>query len=206
LGTLQEAVRRIYDVLRRTEYHIASQHPHIMPILPPEITFITSDELAARYPELNPREREDRVCAEHRAVFIIGIGAPLADGQLHDGRAPDYDDWITPRPDGGRGLNGDILVWHPLLGRAFELSSMGIRVDSNTLLQQLELRGLMERKDLFFHRELLLGRLPQTMGGGIGQSRLCMFLLRTAHIGEVAVGIWPRDMEAACARGNIFLL
>jgi aspartate--ammonia ligase len=204
--TLEAAVRAIYDVVCRTEFHIASEHSNIRPILPPEIVFVTSEELCRRWPEVGPRERENRICAEHRAVFILGIGAELPDGQPHDGRAPVYDDWITPRPDGGRGLNGDILLWNPLLGRAFEISSMGIRVDARTLGEQLALRKLEHRRTLDFHRRLLAGDLPQTMGGGIGQSRLCMFYLRTAHIGEVACGIWPQAMQEACAKVGINLL
>jgi len=206
LDKLKETVRIIYEVICRTEYHIASRYPQIRPVLPDEIVFCTAEELADRYPDLEPREREDRICAEHRAVFLTGIGADLADGKPHDGRAPDYDDWTTRRPDGGRGLNGDILLFNPVLGRAFEVSSMGVRVDAECLRLQLELRGNQERADLQFHKMLLDGELPQTMGGGIGQSRLCMFLLRTAHIGEVAVGIWPAEMERACAKANIFLL
>ena len=204
--TLEDAVRAIYDVICRTEFHIASEHSNIRPILPPDIAFVTSEELYHRYPEVGPREREHRICAEHRAVFILGIGAELPDGQPHDGRAPDYDDWLTMRPDGGRGLNGDILLWNPVLQRAFEISSMGIRVDAETLVQQLKIRKLESRRGLPFHKMLLAGELPQTMGGGIGQSRLCMFYLRTAHIGEVACGIWPDEMLEACARANIVLL
>lgn len=204
--TLREAVNAIYDCICRTEFHIASQHSAIRPILPEKITFISSEELYARWPDLEPRQREDRICAESKAVFIMGIGADLPDGRPHDGRAPDYDDWITPRPDGGRGLNGDILLWHPVLQQALEISSMGIRVDPPTLLRQLEIRNLMERTRLDFHRMLLAGELPQTMGGGIGQSRLCMFFLRTAHVGEVSCGIWPEQMQRACAQANIILL
>lgn len=206
LQTLKETVESIYDVICRTEFHIASQHSHIRPLLPPRITFITSEALCARYPHLSPRQREDRICAEHKAVFVIGIGGTLADGQPHDGRAPDYDDWTTPHSEGGRGLNGDILLWHPVLKRAFEISSMGIRVDPPTLLHQLAERQLTHRRELPFHRLLLSGELPQTMGGGIGQSRLCMFYLRTAHVGEVACGIWPDDMVQRCAAANITLL
>jgi len=204
--TLEETVRAIYDVICRTEFHIASRHPQIRPILPQEILFISSEELYERYPNLDPRERENRICAEHGAVFVLGIGAELPDGRPHDGRAPDYDDWISPRPDGGRGLNGDILLWNPVLGRAFEVSSMGIRVDAATLLEQLKIRKLQQRTKLMFHRMLLDGKLPQTMGGGLGQSRLCMFFLRTAHIGEVACGIWPEEMQQACTEANIRLL
>jgi aspartate--ammonia ligase len=204
--TLETVVRAIYDVICRTEFHIASQHSSIRPVLPENIHFVTSEDLYRQYPDLSPREREDQVCAEHKAVFIVGIGAELPDGRPHDGRAPDYDDWSTPRPDGGRGLNGDILLWNPVLGRAFEISSMGIRVDPPTLVEQLKIRGLEERARLPFHRMLLKGELPQTIGGGIGQSRLCMFFLRTAHVGEVSVGIWPESMEQACAKANIALL
>jgi len=203
---LEDTVRTIYDVICRTEFHIASEHSNIRPVLPPDIAFVTSEDLYHRYPEVGPREREHRICAEHRAVFILGIGAELPDGQPHDGRAPDYDDWTTPRPDGGRGLNGDILLWNPVLQRAFEISSMGIRVDAETLVKQLKIRKLEQRMKLPFHQMLLSGELPQTMGGGIGQSRLSMFYLRTVHIGEVACGIWPQAMQDACARANVTLL
>jgi aspartate--ammonia ligase len=204
--TLKQVVRLIYEVICRTEFHIASQHPAIRPVLPEQITFVSSEELYERYPNLHPRQREDRICKEHRAVFVIGIGAELPDGQPHDGRAPDYDDWTTPRADGGRGLNGDILLWNPVLGRAFEISSMGVRVDADALRRQLEIRGMQERAQLMFHRMLLADRLPQSIGGGIGQSRLCMFFLRAAHIGEVACGIWPQAMEEACQKAGIMLL
>jgi aspartate--ammonia ligase len=203
---LKDTVRAIYGALCRTEFHIASEHPNIRPILPEDIFFITSEELCTRYPDLHPRQREDLICAEHKAVFVIGIGGKLPDGEIHDGRAPDYDDWTTPNDDGGCGLNGDILLWNPVLERSFEISSMGIRVDPSTLLKQLEIRGLQHRTELPFHRMLLAGELPQTMGGGIGQSRLCMFFLRTAHVGEVACGIWPEDMVRQCAEANIRLL
>jgi aspartate--ammonia ligase len=204
--TLMETVRSIYEVIRRTEFFVASQFSAIQPLLPEEITFITAEELAQRYPDLSPAEREKIVAREHGAVFILGIGAELANGSPHDGRAPDYDDWISQRPDGGQGLNGDIILWHPVLECAFEISSMGIRVDADSLRKQLAARGAEERAALQFHRMLLDGELPQTMGGGIGQSRLCMFFLRTAHVGEVAVGIWPPEMEEECAAANIFLL
>jgi aspartate--ammonia ligase len=206
LDTLREVVCSIYEVICRTEFHIASQHPAIRPVLPEQITLINSEDLYTRYPDLHPRQREDRICEEHGAVFVVGIGAELPDGQPHDGRAPDYDDWTTARADGGRGLNGDILLWNPVLGRAFEISSMGIRVDSDALRQQLEIRGLQERTELMFHRMLLAGQLPESIGGGIGQSRLCMFFLRAAHIGEVACGIWPQAMQEACQEAGIMLL
>jgi aspartate--ammonia ligase len=206
VDTLKETVRAIHDCICRTEFHIASQYSNIRPILPEEIAFVTSEELYARWPDVGPRERENRICAECKAVFIIGIGAELPDGQYHDGRAPDYDDWITPRPDGGRGLNGDILLWNPVLNRSFEISSMGIRVDASTLLEQLRIRNLTQRAKLDFHKQLLAGDLPQSMGGGIGQARLCMFFLRTAHVGEVSCGVWPEEMQKACSKANIMLL
>ena len=204
--TLETVVRAIYDVVCRTEFHVASQYSCIRPILPETITIVTSEELCRRWPDIGPREREDRFCAEHWAVFVLGIGAELADGQPHDGRAPDYDDWTMPRPDGGCGLNGDILLWNPVLERAFEISSMGIRVDPETLVQQLSIRGLEHRLELPFHRMLAAGELPQSIGGGIGQSRLCMFFLRTAHIGEVSTGIWSEATQVACAKAHISLL
>jgi aspartate--ammonia ligase len=203
---LEAVVRAIYDVVRRTELYVASHYASVHPSLPVEITFVTAEELATRWPDLTPRERENRICAEKNAVFIVGIGAGLPEGRPHDGRAPDYDDWSTPRPDGGKGLNGDIFVWNPILEQAFEISSMGIRVDAEALKRQLAIRKCEDRAKLFFHKALLRGELPQSIGGGLGQSRLCMFYLRTAHIGEVAVGIWPKDMERACAEAGIFLL
>jgi aspartate--ammonia ligase len=206
LEVLVAAVRAIYDVIARTEFHVASRWSALRPVLPAEIAVVTSEELLARWPELTPREREDRICAERGAVFVVGIGADLADGRPHDGRAPDYDDWSSPRPDGGTGLNGDILLHHPVLGRAFEISSMGLRADAETLRRQLAIRGVPHWAERPFHRALLEGRLPQTMGGGIGQSRLCMFFLRAAHIGEVAVSLWPHEMETDCAAANVFLL
>ncbi len=206
LDTLKQTVREIYDVICRTEFHIASQHSGIRPMLPEEIHFVTTEELCEQYPELSPPERENLVCAEHQAVFVVGIGGELSDGRPHDGRAPDYDDWTTPRPDGGKGLNGDILIWNPVLGRAFEISSMGIRVDIETLKRQLGILNAEERLKMEFHRMLMAGELPQTMGGGIGQSRLCMFFLRCAHVGEVNCGIWPKAMNDECAKAGITLL
>ena len=203
---LKAIVRKIYDVIRRTERYIAYRYEPITSILPDSITFVHSEELQARYPGLTPREREYQICREHGAVFIIGIGSALQDGVPHDGRAPDYDDWSTPSVNGFRGLNGDIIVYYPLLDCAFELSSMGIRVDAEALLKQLEIRQVLERRDLLFHRRLLAGELPLSIGGGIGQSRLCMLYLRKAHIGEIQASIWPDEMVAECAKSNIFLL
>jgi aspartate--ammonia ligase len=145
-------------------------------------------------------------CREHGAIFVIGIGGTLRDGQPHDGRAPDYDDWSTPLDNGFRGLNGDIVVYYPVLDCAYELSSMGIRVDPTALERQLEIRGNQDRKTLLFHRRLLAGELPQCIGGGIGQSRLCMFYLHKAHVGEVQSSLWPEEMVAACREHNIPLL
>jgi aspartate--ammonia ligase len=203
---LKEVVRKIYAVIKRTEFHLYDHYAFIKPELPDEITFIHSEDLQRKYPDLNPRQREEEVVRQHRAVFIIGIGAPLADGIPHDGRAPDYDDWISETSKGFRGLNGDIIIWNNVLNCSYELSSMGIRVDREALLEQLEITGTMERKELLFHRRLLNNELPLSIGGGIGQSRLCMYLLRKAHIGEVQVGVWPTEMVEMCRANNIFLL
>ena len=203
---LKWVVRRIYDVIRRTERYVCFQYPIIEPVLPDGITFLHSEDLQQQYPDLAPPRREAEVCREHRAVFVRGIGAPLADGEPHDGRAPDYDDWLSLGEDNRKGLNGDIIVHYPLLDSAFELSSMGIRVDAESLLRQLALRRCEEWKDLYFHKRLLAGDLPLSIGGGIGQSRLCMFYLRKAHIGEIQASAWPDAMSRQCRRNNIALL
>ena len=205
LEFLKSIVRKIYRVMLKTESFIYKHYPEIKPILPEEITFVHSEELENKYPEMTPREREDAICNEYGAIFLIGIGASLKNGQPHDGRAPDYDDWITPT-EKGRGLNGDIIVWYPNLGTAFELSSMGIRVDSQTLEKQLEITGTTERKELFFHQKLLKGELPLSVGGGIGQSRLCMLFLKKVHVGEIQVSLWPDEILEECQKNNIFLL
>ncbi len=205
LEFLEQVVTRIYAVLRATELHVAALFPNLKPLLPESITFIHANEMARLWPELSPTERENRVTAQHGAVFVIGIGAELDDGKPHDGRAPDYDDWITSN-GASRGLNGDILLWHPVLERAFELSSMGIRVDQQSLLEQLEIRGCTTRRGLPFHRRLLAGELPLSIGGGIGQSRLCTFLLRKVHIGEIQAGLWPDGMRVDCVKRGIPLL
>jgi aspartate--ammonia ligase len=206
LSFLKSIVQMIYDVIRRTERYIAHLHPEITPVLPEKITFLHAEELLAAYPALAPKERERAACRAYGAVFLIGIGAPLMDGQPHDGRAPDYDDWTSPTINGFRGLNGDILLDYPLLNCAYELSSMGIRVDSGALAHQLEISGQEARRNLLFHRRLLAGELPLSIGGGIGQSRLCMFYLRKAHIGEIQSSLWPAEMIESCAAHNIVLL
>ncbi len=206
LAFLEHIVRRIWAVIKRLEFHVADLHPELAPFLPEEITLVHAAELQARHAALSPREREERAAREHGAVFVIGIGAPLADGRPHDGRAPDYDDWITETGPGHQGLNGDIVVWNPVLERPFELSSMGIRVDPGSLRRQLEARGCPERAGLHYHRRLLAGALPLSVGGGIGQSRLCMLFLRKAHIGEVQAGLWPDEVRAACREAGVPLL
>ena len=200
LDCLKDTVRRIYAAIRRTEFIVCERYAGVIePFLPDEIHFVHSEDLLAMYPGKSAKEREDAICRELGAVFVIGIGAPLADGKPHDGRAPDYDDWTTPTGDGHRGLNGDILIWYPPLRRAVELSSMGIRVDRDAMLRQLDMTGQQQRKELYFHRRLLAGELPQSIGGGIGQSRLCMVLLHKAHVGEIQASVWPQDMLDECA-------
>ena len=203
---LQRTVQIIYDVIRRTERFICHEYDVLTPELPDEITFIHAVDLQKRFPNLSPKEREYRVCREHGAVFVIGIGGVLPDGTIHDGRAPDYDDWSTETDKGYPGLNGDILVYNRVLDEAFELSSMGIRVDASALERQLAVRNAEERKALLFHRRLLQGELPLSVGGGIGQSRLCMFYLRKAHIGEIQSGVWSESMRADLRKEGISLL
>jgi len=194
---LKKIVCRIYEAIKVTENRICLEYPQIEPCLSEEIFFISSQELLDRYPDLTPKQREDRITSEYGSVFIMGIGSPLSDGRPHDTRAADYDDWE---------LNGDLLVWNPVLNHALELSSMGVRVDEVSLLRQLEMKGEMYKKDLYYHGELLAGRLPYTIGGGIGQSRLCMFLLRKAHIGEIQCSIWSDEMRRECAEAGIILV
>lgn len=197
LHFLEAIVRKIYSAIKRLEFHMHDLYPSLPIELPEQIAFIQAEEALARYPGLSPREREDELAREYGAVFLTGIGGALSDGLPHDGRAPDYDDW---------GLNGDIIVWNGVLGRSFELSSMGIRVDPPTLERQLAIAGKEARKGLYFHKRLLEGGLPLSIGGGIGQSRLCMYVLRKAHIGEIQVGIWPEAMRRDCAASGIALL
>ena len=200
LSFLKDIVERIYAAIRRTEYLVCETYPQIQPFLPEKINFIHSEELLSMYPDKSPKEREDAICKAYGAVFIIGIGGVLQNGEKHDGRAPDYDDWSTVAENGRAGLNGDILIWNPVLGRSFELSSMGIRVDKESLLRQLKLEHQEQREQLYFHQQLLSDRLPLSVGGGIGQSRLCMVLLQKAHIGEIQASIWPDDMRKECLK------
>ena len=206
LDYLKKTVRRIYEAIKVTENKLYVEFPQIEPMLPEEVYFIHSEQLLQMYPDMSPKERENAVVKEHKAVFIIGIGGALSDGLPHDGRAADYDDWTTRNEDGYYGLNGDLLLWNPVLESAFEISSMGIRVDEEALKRQLELRGEVHKSDLLYHKMLLEGRLPYTIGGGLGQSRLCMFLLRKAHIGEIQSSIWPDDMREKCHDAGIDLV
>lgn len=194
---LYDTVRRIYEVLRNTEYVVCEHYTDLKPFLPKEIFFITSEQLLQLYPDKTPQEREYAICQEKGAVFIHGIGAPLSDGKRHDSRAADYDDWA---------LNGDILVWYPLLNKPIELSSMGIRVDAASLAKQLQAAGHSDWAELEYHRMVLQDELPLTIGGGIGQSRLCMVLLHKHHIGEVQVSIWSDEQADACKKNHIELL
>lgn len=198
---LKRVVRRIYHAILRTEFLTCETYPQLRPFLPEDIFFIHSEELLQMYPDLTPKERENKICEEHGAVFIIGIGGELSNGEKHDGRAPDYDDWTT-----NGGLNGDILIWYPVLNCAIELSSMGIRVNKESLLLQLQLTGKEERKELYFHKKLLNDELPLSIGGGIGQSRLCMVLLHKAHVGEIQASIWPEEMKRECRAKGIRII
>ena len=196
--TLKSVVRHIFKIIKHMEHEVWYKYPQAVNKLPDEIHFVTSEELIAKYPGCtDPHERENKACKELGCIFVMQIGDKLSDGKPHDGRAPDYDDWQ---------LNGDILFWHPILDRALEISSMGIRVDEKSLKEQLDKAGCPERASLPFHKMLLEGKLPYTIGGGIGQSRLCMLLLNRAHVGEVQASIWPDDMIEKCKEDNIILL
>lgn len=203
---LKRIVRKIYSAMLRTEYLINETYPQLEPFLAREVFFIHSEELRRMYPDMTAKQREDAITKEHGTVFIMGIGGKLEDGKEHDLRAPDYDDWTTPNQDGFYGLNGDLLVWNSILDRSVELSSMGVRVDKKALLHQLELTGQEERKELYFHKKLINGELPLCIGGGIGQSRLCMLFLQKAHIGEIQASIWPEDQIAECKKAGIELI
>lgn len=206
LQYLKRTVRCIYSAMLRTEFLVCERFPQLRPKQPEEVTFIHAEELLQRYPGLGPKERENAITKEYGAVFIIGIGGPLSNGEPHDLRAPDYDDYSTLAENGLPGLNGDLLVWYDVLDRAVEVSSMGIRVDKEALLRQLQHSGKEERLQLYFHRRLTEGSLPLSIGGGIGQSRLCMLYLGKAHIGEIQASIWPSDMRSECAEANIPLI
>ncbi len=203
---LKRIVRKIYSTILRTEFYICETYPQLHHFLPEEVHFVHSEELLRIYPGKTAREREDLICRKYGAVFVMGIGGKLSDGKEHDLRAPDYDDWSTPNEEGHLGLNGDLLVWYPTLGRSVELSSMGIRVDAGALEHQLALQGKLDRRSLYFHRRLLEGSLPPSIGGGIGQSRLCMILLHKAHIGEVQSSIWPDTMRRECREAGMPLI
>ena len=206
LDTLLSVVQRIYRAIVRTEFVVHEQYPEIVPVLPKDIVFVHSEDALQEFPDLSPEQREYELAKRHGAVFIIGIGGKLSNGEVHGGRAPDYDDWSTETFPGKFGLNGDIIVWDPVRNNSLELSSMGIRVNPSILQKQLEITGTTERSQLYWHRRLLLGDLPQSIGGGIGQSRLCMFLLRKAHIGEVQASVWPDDISLACKEKGIQLM
>ena len=205
LSFLRSIVKSIYQALHNTEKMVCENYPTIKPSLSKDITFVHAEDLLARYPDLSSKERETAAVKEYGSIFVIGIGGVLADGKIHDGRSPDYDDWSTPTEGGYKGLNGDILVWNPVLESVFELSSMGIRVDKTALQVQLKIRDCEDRLSLLFHRRLMEDKIPLSIGGGIGQSRLCMLLLRCAHIGEVQASIWPDEMVEICAKNNIIL-
>lgn len=195
--TLKTIVKRVYEALKNTEVFINARYPEIKKILPEEITFVTTQELEDKWPECSQRERENRIARQYGAVFLMKIGGKLKSGEKHDGRAPDYDDW---------NLNGDIIVYYPLLDSSLELSSMGIRVDEETLKAQLALAGCEERADLPFQKAILNRELPYTIGGGIGQSRICMFFLRRAHIGEVQSSVWPKAVVEYAEENGVNLL
>ena len=206
LAYLKATVEKIYRALRETEAKIYADYPHITPRLPENVTFVHTEELLQQYPDLSAKEREAKVAERYGAVFLIGIGNPLSNGEPHDGRAPDYDDWITLNDDGYYGLNGDLILWDNILEIPFELSSMGIRVSEESLRAQLAARGCEDRLQLSFHKALVNGELPYSIGGGIGQSRLCMFLLQKAHIGEVQASIWPEEQYELCKQKGILLM
>ena len=206
LAYLKATVEKIYRALRETEAKIYADYPHITPRLPENVTFVHTEELLQQYPDLSAKEREAKVAERYGAVFLIGIGNPLSNGEPHDGRAPDYDDWIMLNDDGYYGLNGDLILWDNILEIPFELSSMGIRVSEESLRAQLAARGCEDRLQLSFHKALVNGELPYSIGGGIGQSRLCMFLLQKAHIGEVQASIWPEEQYELCKQKGILLM
>ena len=197
IETLKETVRTIFKIIKHMQHEVWYKYPDAVKHLPKDITFVTSEELEERFPDKTPKERENQITQEHGCVFLMKIGEKLKNGKPHDGRAPDYDDWQ---------LNGDILFWYDLLDCALEVSSMGIRVDEKALDEQLTKAGCDDRRELPYHKQLLAGELPCTIGGGIGQSRLCMLLLNRAHVGEVQASLWPEQMRQTCRENNIILL
>lgn len=206
LQYLKNTVNNIYEALKETEQVIHQHYANLTPVLPEQIHFIHSEELLQRYPGMTAKERENAIAKEYGAVFIMGIGGKLSNGEAHDGRAADYDDWSTRNEDGYTGFNGDIILWHPVLQSAFEVSSMGIRVDKLAMEVQLKEKNCEDKKTLSFHRMLLEGALPESIGGGIGQSRLCMFMLRKSHIGEVQVSVWSDAIREKMKAEGITLL
>jgi aspartate--ammonia ligase len=206
LDFLKKTVAKIYNAIKHTEQIVHDHYKKIMTSLPEQITFIHAEELLQRYPHLSAKDRENEAAKAFGALFIIGIGGKLSNGKPHDGRAADYDDWSTKNDDGYNGLNGDIIVWNPTLECAFELSSMGIRVDKKALQYQLKEKDCEARKSLLFHKMLLAGELTESIGGGIGQSRLCMLMLKGCHIGEVQVSIWHEKERMKAAEAGIHLL
>ncbi|MDD4755846.1 MAG: aspartate--ammonia ligase [Prolixibacteraceae bacterium] len=203
---LKSCVTDVYDAIKNTERDVCKRYPYYSPVLPDKIRFIHSQQLLEMYPDLPPKSREKEAARRYGAVFITGIGMELSDGKSHDGRAPDYDDWSSVNDDGYYGLNGDIIVWHPALECSLELSSMGVRVNRDSLLRQLSIKGCPEKASLQYHSMLLNGLLPQSIGGGIGQSRVCMFMLKKRHIGEVQVGIWSDELRKKMGKSGIELL
>jgi aspartate--ammonia ligase len=206
LGYLKATVLSIYEAIVSTEKAVCNEYPEFTPELPGSITFIQAEDLLRQYPNLTVKQRENEAARKYGAIFIIGIGGILSNGEPHDGRAPDYDDWITINDEGYLGLNGDIILWNPVKEAAFEISSMGIRVDNRSLVKQLELKGCSNRRELQFHKMLLNNQLPLSIGGGIGQSRLCMFMLRKSHIGEVQTSIWSDQIKQQLAEEGVDLL
>ncbi len=204
---LKDTVKKIYDAMKQLQKQVKKEFSQVETMtLPDEITFLHTEDLQAKYPDLDSRARENEATKEFKAVFVIGIGGLLADGKIHDGRAPDYDDWITEASDGKKGLNGDILLWSPVLNRAMEISSMGIRVDKESMIKQLEQRNETHRLDYKWHQRLINGEIPLSIGGGIGQSRVCMYFLNKMHVGEVQASIWPKDMVDQCKQKGVNLL
>jgi len=207
-------VQKIWKVLKGAETHVQEMFPQLKddryPNLPDELTFLHAEELLERYPDLPRKQRETAILQEHPAVFIYGIGMPLADGMPHEMRAADYDDWVTPTTSKSgkpcHGLNGDILVWNPVTKRRHELTSMGVRVNKETLMKQLEMSDQLDSVELPYHQAILNDEIPLSIGGGIGQSRVYMLLLQKAHIGEVSVTVWPQQLKDICAAKNIHVL